>query len=404
MRLAVLLLCGLLPAVEPLVVAEAEAARVRADFLALIDQAPEVRSALAGWRAAVFAAGGAAVLPDPRVWAEGTRRRMASGDTDGLELGIEQELPRWGERSAARSIASAEVLRARVELDRVRATLAGDVAVLIAQAQAARRRAELADQGAARLRTMIAISETVVAAGGMAGTGTGDVLALRTRLEALDLMAADERRRALDAEDDARSRCGLETAAARAALLLPEPATLDRGADTMLRLAQADTALAEAERRQAHSRRLPQFAVGAGWEREDLSSDEGMWKIMLSLTIPVQQGALATGEQAARSRAAAATVAAELAAQRSDLAVRRAQRAALQAESARTTAAVARHRGEAEIEALRQQIAAGSADALLRLLARLDALQDSERAAIDAIAEAELLAADLWRLHRFPDP
>ena len=58
----------------------------------------------------------------------------------------------------------------------------------------------------------------------------------------------------------------------------------------------------------------------------------------------------------------------------------------------------------AEIEALRQQITAGSADALLRLLARLDALQDSERAAIDAIAEAELMAADLWRLHRFPDP
>lgn len=377
-----------------------EQSQVRNDFLIAIDAAPEVRAAQARWRAAVMANGGAGALSDPRIWTEGTRRR----DGDGIEIGVEQEFPRWGERSASRSVAAAATLRARVELDSVRARLAQEVAMLIATAQAAHRRASLADESATRMRTMIEIVEAAVAAGGMAGSGAGDVLALRTRLQQMELMAADERRMALDAEDDARGSYGLDAGATIPDLLLPDLKALDRSAATAVRLAKAEVGMAEAERTMAHSRRLPQFGIGAGWERNDVSMADEMWKVSLSMTIPLQQDRLAAGERAALANARAAEADAEQAELRIDIALRRAARAKQQAERAHLAAVDAGRRSEAEFSLLMQQVSAGSSDAVMRALLRLDDLQSAERAAIAADAEATRMAADLWHFHRFIDP
>lgn len=378
----------------------AEQKQVRSAFLAAIDGSPEALASLARWRAASLAAAGAVVLPDPKLWAEGTRYR----DSDGLQIGIQQDLPRWGERSAQRAQASAAVVRARVELDQTRAKLAREVSMLVATATASRRRAALADQAVARMRTMVTIGETALAAGGMDDGGVGAVLALRTRIEQMELMAIDERRMASDAEDEARGCCGLDAGAPIPGLLLPELTTLERGADVATRLARAETGLADADRSMARSRRRPMVGVGMSWERTDVSSDEQDWRIGVSLSIPLQQGSLASVEKAAASRAAAAQAEASLADLRIDIALRRAKRANNQAVLAAAAVIAAKQRTEAVMVALREQMAAGVGDAIMRALSRLDDLQEAERTAIAADREAASMTAELWTMHHFPDP
>jgi len=87
---------------------------------------------------------------------------------------------------------------------------------------------------------------------------------------------------------------------------------------------------------------------------------------------------------------------------RAEVLIRRAQRAQHQAEQAETVAVDVTTRVEVEIEALRGEMTAGGGamggrDILMRLFDRLDARNQARSVAIDTRAEADAMAAELWR-------
>lgn len=366
-------------------------------FLAALEQAPEVRAARGRVLAARASIGAAGVLPEPRVSAEGTRMRSA----DGLEVWIEQELPRWGERDAAKSMARAEIDVARSELDVARAELAAEVGRLLADAKAARAREQIQADEAQRLG-VLAEALTADVAGG--GTRTQDVLALRTRIEAAEVLAADARKQALDAEDEVRAACGLDAGQTLPDELLPPLDRLDPAAFAPVRTAQARAQAAAAEVAQARSSRYPGVGVGAGWEREDLGGDENAWMGAVSVTIPVNRDAYDSSEKAARARADAARREADAKQLRGEVLFRRQQRASAQAAVAQRQAEDAIVRTEAQMDVLRAQLSAGEPGGLVSLFDRLDALAAAKLSAVDAKADAERARAELWRFVTFPDP
>jgi outer membrane protein TolC len=374
-----------------------QAAVARAGFLAAVEAAPAVRVAREVALGATAARRAAGILPDPTVGAE-VRRSTAA---DGLYLMLEQELPRWGERDAGRSRAAAEALMAGADADAVRAAVATAVATQAALARAATARAALADAEAGRIRVLLAALEAAVAAG---QARVGDGLVLRSRLQAVELAATDERRQAADADDEARAVLGLSANAALPAADLPDPAELESAGDPALRAAAARMAAATAEGDMARSRGHPVVAVGAGWEDEDLDRADVTWKATLTVSVPLWRDAYAAGQRVAAARGRAAALERDQAAREAETLLRRARRAAAQAVAARGQAEAIATRVAAELDALRQELATGEPTALMRITDRLDAAAAASRDAIAARAEAEGLAARLWRFAIPPGP
>lgn len=400
--------CAADPAADPSAatppVAPAPAGSAPHPFLLAVDGAPEVHVARARLLAARARAVGAAVLPDPTVSVEGSRMRR--GGAEGLEVRLEQELPRWGERDAERAMAAADAAMARAELDEARGMVAAEVAAALARARSARDRAALLDEEAARLRALAELVTASVAAGGDASAS--DALALRTRVASAGLMAEDLRRMALDAEDDARSRLDLPTGMDLPDPLLPDAAEVARGSFAPLRMARARLAGSRARAAMARSHGFPMVGVGVGWEREDLAmADDGLMA-MVEVSIPLYRDAHRAQVHAARAEGEAARRQLEAEAARAHALLRRARRAAEQAERAHRIGDETQARVEAELEALRGRLAAGLAgmgggDILMRIFDRLDASASARTAAIEARTEAEAMAADLWRFIPAPE-
>ena len=99
-------------------------------FLAAVERAPEVQAAMATLRAAELRVRASGILPDPVLSVEG--QRMRTEGTEGLEVWLEQEFPRWGERDAQRRMAEAEVAMAQAELDDSRGMAAAELAAAAA--------------------------------------------------------------------------------------------------------------------------------------------------------------------------------------------------------------------------------------------------------------------------------
>ena len=153
----------------------------------------------------------------------------------------------------------------------------------------------------------------------------------------------------------------------------------------------------------ARSQRYPMVGVGLGWEREDLDMPDDGFMAMVELSIPLYQGALADREHAARAQGRAAIRQADLEQLRAQALLRRTERARAQADAAARNAELAARRVDAELAALRGELAAGAGamggrDVLMRIFERLDARAAARLAAIDAQAEADAMAAELWRL------
>lgn len=366
-------------------------------FLAAVDQAPLVMASRARLWAAQARVGAAGILPDPVISAEG--RRMREERTNGVEVWLEQDLPRWGERSSERDMARAEVLMAQAELDDARGMTAVEMAMSISRAHAAQARAILQDEEAARMRVLVEQVTAALAGGGDANAI--DALALLSRIDAVELMAADLRRMALDAEDEARVRIGGAAGNLLPDLLLPDRDEVILTDYVPERMAQARIAEAQAREDMARSRGRPMVGLGIGWEREDLDMPEDGVMAMVAVSIPLYRDAYHAEARAARAGRTAAQRQVEAERLRASLLVRRAQRARAQADQAQRVADDVTTRVDAEIAALRSQMAAGGAmggrDILMRLFDRLDARSQARTAAIDARAEAENMTAELWR-------
>jgi len=369
----------------------------RAHFLAAVDQAPLVAATRARLWAAQARVGSVGVLPDPVISAEG--RRMREERTNGLEVWLQQDFPRWGERSSERDMARAEVLMAQAELDDARAMAAVEIAMSISRARAAHARAVLQDEEAARMRVLIEQVTAALAGGGDANAI--DALALRSRIDAVELMAADLRRMALDAEDEAKVRLGVAPGNPLSDLTLPDLDEVILTDYAPERMAQARIAEAEAREGMARSRARPMVGLGVGWERDNLDMPDDGVMAMVEVSIPLYRDAYQAEARAARAGRTAAQRQVEAERLRASLLVRRAQRAQVQADQAQRVADDVTTRVDAEIAALRGQMAAGGAmggrDILMRLFDRLDARSQARTAAIDARAEAEAMTAELWR-------
>lgn len=372
-------------------------ARISA-FLAVVDASPLVMATQARLRAAQARVRAAGILPDPVVSAEG--RRMREDRTNGIELWVEQDFPRWGERDAEAGMARADVLMAHAELADARGMAASEIAMAVTRARAARARAILQDEEAARLRVLTEQVTASVAAGG--GASAVDALALRSRIEAADLMAADLRRMAIDAEDQASAQIGGSPGQPLPEISLPTQAEVILADYAPGRMAQARVMEAEAREGMARSRGRPMVGVGVGWEREDLDMPDDGVMAMVEISIPLYRGAYRAEVEASQATRVAARRQVEAERLRAEVLIRRAQRAHQQAEQAELVAAEVTTRVEAEIEALRGEMAAGGGamggrDILMRLFDRLETRNQARSIAIDARAEADAMSAELWR-------
>ncbi len=383
-------------------------------FLCAIEHAPAVRAARAQVLAARFGVTASGALADPRLNVTGKRHVVdVNGSSNqharGLEFALDQELPRWGERSAARAGAAAIGDMAQAELDQVRGELAEQVAIAAAEAEAARARQTLAAAEATRVRTLIDALTAALAGGG--GADASSVRALRTRLEAADLAQSAAVRDASDSEDDARAQLGL--AASMPMPTPPEPlgsvgmptdlGTASTDTTPAVRMATAQARSAAAEAQAARSRRYPAWSVGLGWEREDLNrSDDDAWNVSLGVSLPIWQEARAADEAAARVRVTAAEHLAVGARARVAVVQRRQQRAVVQAAAASAAAASANERLEADLERLRARLSSGAEGAVLEWFARLDALSDAQNRAVEARLVAARASAALWPFAAWP--
>ncbi|MBA3847489.1 MAG: hypothetical protein H0X45_12715, partial [Planctomycetes bacterium] len=142
-------------------------------------------------------------LPEPRLSAEAMRFR--NGDV-GLEVELEQDLPGWGARSAARAGAGAEAIIAERESRLLIAQAAADLARTLVRASTSDEQAVLLEGSAQRMRLLL---ETRLALAGVGDEARApEILALRNRLDALELEIQDLRRSAEDARADAHALLG----------------------------------------------------------------------------------------------------------------------------------------------------------------------------------------------------
>lgn len=179
---------------------------------------------------------------------------------------FQQPLPRRGERAADRDRARA--VRSMAEADYVMAAgeLASEVAMELADAEAAARRATLLEQQIARTRAVLDAVDARL------GTGQGSLagrLVLQSRINSMQVMVERERQMQADAEAEIRGRLGLQPDAP-----LPSyaaPAAGDVSADTAAAVlgAQARASEAAAMARMARASTRPMTAVGLTFEREE---------------------------------------------------------------------------------------------------------------------------------------
>ena len=132
MRWALALVAALAAAAEP------DPAADRTAFIAALTRAPGIAAAQQRALAAERAIGAAGVLPDPMLSGDLGRKRPSMGDDTRLYgLMLEQPLPRWGERAAARASARAAAGAAGAERDDVLGEHAAELALMLSEAAAA---------------------------------------------------------------------------------------------------------------------------------------------------------------------------------------------------------------------------------------------------------------------------
>jgi outer membrane protein, heavy metal efflux system len=380
------------------------------DLLRAVAASPAVAAAARRADAAAARVDGTGLLPDPE--AEGMVSRMNGpmGErTTMAELTLRQPLPRRGERAARSGFARAVAETARTEITVVSAEVAAEVAAALAEADAARARAELAEARRTRLAPALAALEARLAAGG--GSRLAERLALQSRVDALELEAAESRRVEADAHAAARGRLGLAPEAGLPAFAAPEPADILPEEVAARRRAVAMMAEAVAMGRLARAEAEPMASVGVRYERADTTmGNEDTVGLALMTDLPWRSRRTSRAEvRAAESTRAAAAEETRAVARQLETDLARVGRADRQAAAARRTADDTRRRLGAEADALVRAASAGRGgeSTVLLLVELLDRSAEADLRALDAELAARLARAGLWRhapADRFPVP
>lgn len=292
-----------------------------------VGSAPSLRAARQRSEAARVRAAAAGRLADPAL--EGmysqAREPMGGEQYPMWELTLSQPLPKAGERAADRARASA-ISMAEAEYAVMAGEMSADIAMALAEADAASERATLLEAQITRAERVLAAVDSRVSAG--AGR-SADRLALQTRIAAMRLMIERETLMADDSRADARGRLGLGAGELLPVYSAPAAPEIDPAHLPSARLSAAKAAEARAMADMARASARPMTAVGVRFEREETrmgNMDTVGVSFMTELPFRARGYARAE-EKAARAEEGAARADADSAAHRARVAISRAERA-----------------------------------------------------------------------------
>lgn len=367
-------------------------------FLLTLAQAPQVRALLAQRQAMRHLEAAAGRLADPMLSLGYARKRTPMETMPMYEVMLEQPLPRWGERDAARARAAAATQAGGAEIIAELSMLASDVAMALAEIDGLRAQVS---EGEAEEQRIAALSRAIDARIASGDAGVLDRLAIDTRRERLLLRLDDQRRLMADRTAEIRGRLALPPDAALPAFAAPAPETIDP-AHTYLSLdAEARRLAALADLQEARAMGRPETAVGLRAEREGADDgNEDTIGLTVSISLPIARGAIAANEDAAFARLRAAAQLAEAAHWRTNAAIAATRRAITQAERADRLASGLLTRAQAEQQTLSAALASAGGD-LTAVLDLHDRLAELRLAVIEARMQARQAQAGLW-VHVIP--
>jgi outer membrane protein TolC len=321
------------------------------------------------------------------------RRRTPMETMPMYEVMLEQALPRWGERAAARAQAGAATRFAEADLVATIGDVAGAVAMALAELEALAAQVRETTAEEARISAMTTALDARIASG---DAGILERLALDTRRERLRLRHDDLQRQQADRTNEIRARLGLATSAVLPAFGAPLLTDIDPARTPAMLAADAGLLAALADLHEARAMGRPETAIGLRAEREAADDgNEDTIGVTVSISLPLARGAIAANEDAAHSRLRAAERQAEAARHRTVAAVEAARRALGQAERAERLANALLARAAQEQRALTAALATGGAD-LTAMLDLHDRLAELRLGVIDAQTHARLAQAALW--------
>ncbi len=368
-----------------------------------LETAVAAAPALAAARARVEAArariDAAGRLPDPELEVMASRSDMPEDNTTMWELNVRQPLARLGEREADRRRARAAVAMAEAEFAMMAGETAMDVAMALAEGDAAERRIALLEAQIARLESVLASVDARIAA------GTGqlvDRLTVQTRIASMRLMAEDERRMAGDSVSEIAARLGATGVAGVPVFAVPDPESVEAAETGATNLARARETEADAMKAMARAGGRPMTAVGLRLEREQTRmGNADLAGVAFMTEIPWRSRRYARAEErAANAEITAARADGVSARLRVDAAIARAERAARLAAIARELGRETRARLDAEFEALLGTSAATgrmpAESTVLMIVEILEKVTETELQVINAETQEAIARAALW--------
>jgi cobalt-zinc-cadmium efflux system outer membrane protein len=369
------------------------------DFLTHVRRAPEAVAASALSEADQLRVSAAGRWADPQLEGMVAEKDTPEESMPMWEVSLQQPLPAWGERGARRALARARAAMSAAEADEEAGRLAAEVARMLAENKASGQRIRLLQSQRERMDRMRAALET------RAGSGQGrlgDVLALQSRLTALDLEVERESRMAEEAAREARQLLGLDETASLPEFEAPAPRDLKPEQTPALRRNAAAQDEARAMAAMARSEARPMTAFGLRFEREETGlGDEDTLGITLMTDLPWnRRRAARTDERAARAVQTGRAAEADAQARRLSTDLAKAERWSRQAEQTRQAAMQTRQRVEQELNALANAAgASGMADGttVLMLLELWERCTELDMNVIEADLTAHYAQAALWR-------
>lgn len=358
----------------------------------MVNRAPSLHAARLRADAAHARIAASGRFPDPTLEGMVSQRRTPTDDMPMWEIVLRQPLPKAGERAADRNRASAAAAMAIAEYAVMTGETTAEVAMSLAEAEAADQRAALLTRQLARTEQLLAALDARVSTG---ASRLAERLALQTRLAALRLKIDQENRMADDARTEVRGRLGLPPASPLPGYADPAETELDPETAPLVQLSAARADEARSMARMARAAARPMTSLGLRFEREeDRMGNNDTIGIAFMTELPFRGRGYARAEQrAARSEETAARTDAEATRHRLTAALARAERADRLAASTRRFATDTASRLDAEYDAL-----ARSNDTSVTLaIDILDRLTDARIQVIDAEAAARAARADLWR-------
>ncbi len=366
----------------------------------LVAAAPVVEAARLRSEAAREKQGSVGRLPDPNVEAMGAQKSTPTDDNPMWGLALQQPLPRAGERTAARNRAIAEAEMAEAEWAIMACDLAADIAMRLAEAEAALQRHALLAAQVAKAEQARAAFQTRVSIG---QARTAERLALDMRIADMHLMMEKELQMADDAEQAARAALALPAEAALPVFAAPTRADLALDLAPAMQLAAAMERESAAMAAMARAEARPMTAVGIRFDREEMEDgNEDTVAVTFMSDLPWQARRVSRADLRAAqagveaSRITRSSVSNELTALRS-----RVDRAQDFAASTQKWAADNMARLEAEYASLVSNASTagemGGESSALMVLEILERSTDLLRQQVDAEAAERTAQAELWR-------